>query len=65
MPDLAQPFDEQGAAHDANLRRVRDSLEGALKDALTRSFRRALGLCAVLALLALVPILLARRRVIR
>ncbi len=62
VPDLAEPFNERGAAHDAVLRETRDSLVGALKDALTRSFRRALGLCALLAALALVPILLARRR---
>ncbi len=61
VPDLAQPFNSRGAAHDERLRRVRDSLVAALQDALTRSFRRALGLCALLAALALVPILLARR----
>ncbi len=61
VPDLAQPFNSRGAAHDERLRRVRDSLVAALQDALTRSFRRALGLCALLAALALFPILLARR----
>jgi predicted MFS family arabinose efflux permease len=60
VPDLAQPFNSRGAAHDPRLRRVRDSLVAALQDALTRSFRGALGLCAMLAALALVPILLAR-----
>jgi MFS family permease len=61
VPDLAQPFDRRGAAHDERLRQVRDSLVAALQDALTRSFRRALVLCALLAALALVPILLSRR----
>jgi hypothetical protein len=61
VPDLAAPFNKRGAAHDAVLRQTRDSLEGALKDALTRSFRRALALCALLAALALVPIFIARR----
>jgi hypothetical protein len=61
VPDLAGPFNKRGAAHNAGLRRVRDSLVGALQDALTRSFRRALVLCALLAALALIPILLARR----
>jgi MFS family permease len=61
VPDLAQPFNAQGAATNAGLRRVRDSLVGAVRDALTRSFRRALALCALLAALALGPILLARR----
>ena len=61
VPDLAEPFNKRGAAHDAGLRQTRDSLVGALKDALTRSFRRALALCALVAALALVPILVARR----
>jgi MFS family permease len=65
VPDLTEPFNKQGAEHDAALRQTRDSLEGALKDALTRSFRRALGLCALLAALALVPIGLARRNAVR
>lgn len=62
VPDLAEPFNKRGAAHDAHLRQTRDSVVGALQDALTRSFRRALALCALLAALALGPILLTRRR---
>jgi MFS family permease len=61
VPDLAQPFNKHGAAHDARLRQVRDSLVGAIEDSITRSFRRSLALCALLAALALVPILLSRR----
>ena len=61
VPDLAEPFNKRGAAHDAVLRQTRDSLGGALKDALTRSFRRSLSLCALLAALALIPIALARK----
>ena len=61
VPNLAQPFNAQGAATNVGLRQVRDSLVGAVRDALTRSFRRALALCALLAALALGPILLARR----
>jgi predicted MFS family arabinose efflux permease len=61
VPDLAEPFDERGAAHDSNLRALRDQLVGALQDVLTRSFRRAFGLSALFALLALIPILAARR----
>ncbi|MBV9917093.1 MAG: MFS transporter, partial [Solirubrobacterales bacterium] len=41
VPDLAKPFDARGAAHDPRLAATRDSLVGAIKDALTRSFRRA------------------------
>jgi hypothetical protein len=62
VPDLAQPFNKRGAAHDAVLRHARDSLVGAIKDAITRSFRPSLLLCAALAALALIPILLLRRR---
>jgi predicted MFS family arabinose efflux permease len=62
VPDLAAPFDARGARTDPKLRDVRDSLIGALQDALTRSFRSSFALSALLALLALVPILLGRRR---
>jgi MFS family permease len=62
VPDLAQPFNKRGAAHDAVLRHARDSLVGAIKDAITRSFRPSLLLCAALAALALIPILLLRPR---
>ena len=61
VPDLAEPFDRRGAAHDATLRRVRDDLIAAIEDAITRSFRSSFALSALLALLALVPILAARR----
>jgi hypothetical protein len=60
VPDLAEPFDKRGAAHDARLRHVRDSLVDAIEGALTRSFRSAFGLSALFALLALVPILATR-----
>lgn len=62
VPDLAEPFDKRGAAHDSGLRHLRDSLIGALEDALTRSFRPAFALSALLAALALVPILAVRWR---
>jgi predicted MFS family arabinose efflux permease len=61
VPDLAAPFNKRGATHDVRLRAVRDSLIGALKDAITRSFRPALLLCALLAALALVAISPIRR----
>ena len=61
VPNFAQPFNAQGAATNVSLRQTRDSLVGAVRDALTRSFRGALALCALLAALALVPILLFRR----
>src|SRR5262245_8852809 len=62
VPDLTEPFDRRGAAHDERLRGVRDALVASLEDAVTRSFRSSFLLSALLALLALVPILAARRR---
>jgi predicted MFS family arabinose efflux permease len=62
VPDLTKPFDERGAATDPQLRQVRDSLVSAIQDAITRSFRWAFLLSAALAALALLPILLARRK---
>ena len=61
VPDLAAPFDRRGAGHDARLRRVRDALIDALESAVTRSFRGSFALAALFAVLALAPILLARR----
>src|SRR5262249_35851152 len=63
VPDLAEPFDSRGAAHDAGLRRVRDDLVGTIRAALTRGFRNSFLLSALFALAALVPILAARRLV--
>jgi hypothetical protein len=65
VPDLAEPFDKRGAAHDSNLRQVRDALIGALQDVMTRSFRSAFGLSALFALIALIPILAARKAATR
>jgi predicted MFS family arabinose efflux permease len=61
VPDMAAPFDARGAAHDPKLAHVRDSLVGAIRGALTRGFRNAFLLSAIFALLALVPILAARK----
>lgn len=55
IPDLARPFDERGAQHDANLRHVRDQLLDTLRGVVTTSFRRSFLLSALFALLALVP----------
>ncbi len=61
VPDLSEPFDSRGAGHDPKLREVRDSLIGALESAVTRAFRNAFALSALFAVLALAPILAARR----
>jgi hypothetical protein len=63
VPDLAAPFDRQGAQQDPRLRAMRDSLITTLESALTRGFRNAFALAALLALLALIPIAAARRLV--
>jgi predicted MFS family arabinose efflux permease len=63
VPDLAAPFDSRGAAHDSNLRRVRDDLVGEIRAVLTRGFRNSFLLSALFALASLVPILAARRLV--
>ena len=63
VPDLAAPFDRRGAAHDEGLRRVRDDLVHEIKGALTRGFRSSFLVSALFAVLALVPILAARRLV--
>lgn len=61
VPDLAQPFDSRGAESNESLRHVRDSLIGALEGAVTRGFRSSFALSALFALLALAPILAAKR----
>jgi MFS family permease len=62
VPDLAKPFDERGAATNPQLREVRDELIATLEGAITRSFRSSFLLSAALAAVALLPILLARRK---
>jgi predicted MFS family arabinose efflux permease len=64
IPDLAAPFEERGAATDPEVRQVRDDLLGTIERAVTRGFRRSFLFCALLAALALVPVLAARRRLV-
>jgi hypothetical protein len=64
IPDLAGPFDENGASDDPDVSAVRDSLLATIEGALTRSFRSSFFVAAVFALLALVPALAYRRRLI-
>src|SRR5262249_26429181 len=63
VPNLAAPFDKRGAAHDPSLAHLRDSLVSTLEDAIPRTFRSSCGLAPLFALLALGPILAARRLV--
>jgi hypothetical protein len=63
VPDLAQPFDAHGAGHDATLASVRDRLVGTIEETITRCFRPAFFLSALLAALAIPVALLFRRRI--
>ena len=59
VPDVARAFDENGAADDANVARVRDGLVDTIQSALTRAFRSSYLVAALFALLAIVPVLAA------
>jgi predicted MFS family arabinose efflux permease len=63
VPDLAEPFDAHGARHDATLASVRDRLVGTIEETITRCFRPAFFLSALLAALAIPVALLFRRRI--
>ncbi|TMM21048.1 MAG: MFS transporter [Actinobacteria bacterium] len=63
-PDLRQPFDKHGAAHDSALAAVRDRLAGAIAATITRASRPAFFLCAAFAALALLIAVAFRRRVV-
>jgi MFS family permease len=52
IPDLARPFDENGAAGDSNVAEVRDSLLESVQAVLTRAFRSSFVLSALFAVLA-------------
>ena len=62
LPDLDAAFDRHGAQTDERVAQLRDDLLSGIEDALTRSFRTSYALSAALALLALAPVALLRRR---
>ncbi len=62
IPDLSAPFERHGAGTDAEVALVRDELVGSVERALTRGFRPSFLFCALLAALALAPMLALRRR---
>jgi hypothetical protein len=64
VPDLNQPFDAHGARHDATLASVRDRLVSSIEETITRAFRPAFFLSALLAALAIPVALLFRRRIV-
>jgi MFS family permease len=62
-PDLKQPFNAHGAAHDSALAAVRDDLAGAIETTITRATRPAFFVCAAFAALALLVAVGFRRRI--
>jgi MFS family permease len=62
VPDLAAEFDERGAEDGNAMARARDELMDTVTDAVTRSFRPAFVIAAVLTALAAVPAGLVSRR---
>jgi len=64
IPDLAEPFDAQGARDDPTLASARDSLVGAIEGTITRAFRPAFLLSAGFGALAVLLAALFRRRVV-
>jgi predicted MFS family arabinose efflux permease len=63
VPDLGQPFNAHGARHDATVASVRDRLVSAIEETITRAFRPAFFLSALLAALAIPVAVRFRRRV--
>ncbi|HEV8563683.1 MAG TPA: MFS transporter [Actinomycetota bacterium] len=64
IPDFAAVFDEHGARTDPELRLVKGALDESIVKAVTRGFRRSFLFCALLAALALFPVLVFRRRLV-
>jgi MFS family permease len=64
-PDLAQPFNAHGAAHDSSLAAARDRLVGTIEATITRASRSAFFVCAAFAALALLVAAVFRRQVAR
>lgn len=64
IPDFTGPFDKQGAQTDERVATLRDDLVSAIEEAITRGFRTAFLVSALLAALAIVPALAFRRRVV-
>jgi MFS family permease len=63
-PDLRQPFNAHGAAHDSALAAVRDRLAGVIAATITRASRPAFFLCSGFSALALLLAAVFRRRVV-
>jgi hypothetical protein len=64
IPDFSASFEEAGAGTDEAVQGVHEDLIEAIERAVTRSFRPSFLFCALLAALALVPVLAFRKRLI-
>jgi MFS family permease len=64
IPDFAASFEAAGAATEDAVRLLHDDLVAAIERAITRSFRPSFLFCALLAALALLPVLAFRRRLV-
>jgi MFS family permease len=62
IPDFSASFEEAGAGTDEAVQGVHEDLIEAIEQAVTRSFRPSFLFCALLAALALVPVLAFRKR---
>ncbi|MGE5461319.1 MAG: MFS transporter [Solirubrobacterales bacterium] len=62
VPDLDPAFEANGAGEDPGVRVARDDLLATIERAVTRAFRPSFLVCAALAALALLPVLVWRRR---
>jgi hypothetical protein len=62
LPNLAQPFDANGAGSDKDLAHTRDALISAVHKTVARSFRSSFVICALFALAAAAVGLIGRRR---
>ena len=64
IPDFSASFEEAGAGTNESVQGVHEDLIEAIEQAVTRSFRPSFLFCALLAALALVPVLAFRKRLI-
>jgi hypothetical protein len=62
LPNLAKPFNDNGAGSDKDLANTRDALISAVHQTVARSFRSSFAICAAFALAAAAVGLAARRR---
>ena len=62
IPDFSAVFEEHGATSDASVRLVQHQMVASIEQAVTRGFRSSFLFCAMLAALAVIPLVAFRRR---